>query len=239
MIALLAALAWVSVFALPAHATFAGDNGRIAFRRFLDEERSTGAVFTINPDGTDVRQITDPPTGFVDRNPDVSPDGRRITFEREGDHYDEIFVVNVDGTRLTQLTRNAPGEVCNSGGTCSGSPAWSPNGRQIAFRRASGRIQDDLIENQGIFVMNADGSRIRQITEKARPALGEDTDPQWSPEGRQLVFQRNNVRSAIPTDGIALWTITLATGCEKRITPWDLRAGDAPDWSPDGRRILF
>ena len=84
-----------------------------------------GAVFTINPDGTDERQITDPPTGFVDRNPDVSPDGRRITFEREGDHHDEIFVVNVDGTRPHQLTRNAPGEVCNSGGTCSGSPAWS------------------------------------------------------------------------------------------------------------------
>ena len=63
---------------------------------------------------------------------------------------------------------------------------------------------------------------------KARPALGEDTDPQWSPDGRQLMFQRNNVRAAIPQDGIALWTITLATGCEKRITPWDLRAGDTP-----------
>ena len=76
VIAVLAALAWVSVSALPAQATFAGDNGRIAFRRFLDEERSTGAVFTINPNGTDERQITHPPAGFVDRNPDVSPDGR-------------------------------------------------------------------------------------------------------------------------------------------------------------------
>ena len=177
VIAVLAALAWVSVSALPAQATFAGDNGRIAFRRFLDEERSTGAVFTINPDGTDERQITHPPAGFVDRNPDVSPDGGRIAFEREGEHYDEIFVVNVNGKRLTQLTRNAPGEVCDFGGTCSGSPAWSPTGRQIAFRRASGLIQDDLIENQGIFVMNADGSRIRQVTQKARPAMGEDTDP--------------------------------------------------------------
>ena len=239
VIAVLAALAWVSVSALPAQATFTGDNGRIAFRRFLDEERSTGAVFTINPDGTDERQITHPPAGFVDRNPDVSPDGRRIAFEREGEHYDEIFVVNVNGSRLTQLRRNAPGEVCEFGGTCSGSPAWSPTGRQIAFRRASGLIQDDLIENQGIFVMNADGSRIRQVTQKARPALGEDTDPQWSPDGGQLVFQRNSVRTATPSDGVALWTITLATGCEKRITPWDLRAGDTPDWSPDGRRILF
>ena len=78
---------------------------RTAFRRFLDEERSTGAVFTINPVGTDERQITRPPIGFVDRNPDVSPDGRRIAFEREGDNYDEIFVVNVDGSGLTQLTK--------------------------------------------------------------------------------------------------------------------------------------
>jgi TolB protein len=53
------------------------------------------------------------------------------------------------------------------------------------------------------------------------------------------VFQRNNVRAAIPQDGIARWTITLANGYEKRVTPWDLRAGDTPDRSPDGRRILF
>ena len=94
----------MSVSALPAQATFAGVNGRTAFRRFLDEERSTGAVFMINPVGTDERQITRPPIGFVDRNPDVSRTGR-IAFEREGDNYDAIFVVNVDGSGLTQLTK--------------------------------------------------------------------------------------------------------------------------------------
>lgn len=50
----------------------------------------------------------------MDRTPDVSPDGRRIAFEREGVDcgpdcsYDEVFVVNADGTHLTQLTHDPP-----------------------------------------------------------------------------------------------------------------------------------
>ncbi len=91
----------------PAGATFRGENGRIAFRRFLNEERTWAAVFTIEPYGSDERQITSPPQGFVDRNPDVSPDGQRITFEREGVDcggriFDEICVVGSDGTNLTR-----------------------------------------------------------------------------------------------------------------------------------------
>lgn len=235
----------MAVSALPARATFSGENGRIAFRRFLDLEQTTGAIFTIRPDGTRERQITYPPLGFVDRNPDISPDGRRITFEREGVDcgpdcsYDEIFVVDADGTHLTQLTHNPPGKACGTGGFCSGSPAWSPNGRRIAFRRASGPVVDDLIENQGIYVMKADGSAVHQITQKGRLALGEDTDPQWSPNGRRIVFQRFNVRTARPQDGVALWIINLHSGREHRVTPFGLRAGDTPDWSPDGQRILF
>jgi Tol biopolymer transport system component len=98
---------------------------------------------------------------------------------------------------------------------------------------------DDLIENVGIYIMNADGSGVRQLTQKVRPSRGEDSDPQWSPDGRRIVFQRVNVRSARPADGVALWIIDLASGREHRVTPWELRAGDTPDWSPDGRRILF
>ena len=222
-----------------AEATPPGVNGRIAFRRFLDEDRTTGAVFTIRPDGTGERQVTFPPDGFVDRNPDVSPDGRRIAFEREGENYDEVFVVDVDGSDLRQLTASPAGTPCNVGGTCSGTPAWSPDGRRIAFRRASGHIVDDLIEKQAIYVMRSDGSHVRQLTQLTPPYRGEDTDPQWSPDGTRLVFQRNNVRGALPEDGIALVVLRLRNGHERRITPWELRAGDTPDWSPDGRRILF
>jgi TolB protein len=238
-------IAGMTISAVPAHATFSGENGRIAFRRFLNEERTWGAVFTVRPNGSGERQVTHPPQGYVDRNPDVSPDGRRIAFEREdvdcgpSCSYDEVFVVNANGTHLTQLTNNPPGVGCRTGGFCNGSPAWSPDGRQIAFTRGSGPVVNDLIENVGIYVMTADGSDVRQVTQKTRPSLGEDTDPQWSPDGRQIVLQRRNVRSAVPADGVALWVVQLSTGREHRVTPWELQAGDTPDWSPDGQRILF
>jgi Tol biopolymer transport system component len=229
----------------PAEATFHAKNGRIAFRRFLNEERTWGAVFTIRPDGSGERQITSPPEGFVDRNPDVSPDGDRIAFERQ--HVDcgvvcsdEVFVVDTDGSHLTQLTFNAPDKDCGvEGGTCNASPAWSPDGHQIAFSRASGPVIDDFLQEVGIYVMDDDGSNLRQITQKAHPPLGEDSDPQWSPDGRSIVFQRFNVRTAQPADGVALWIVSLRKGGERQLTPFDLRAGDTPDWSPDGKRILF
>jgi TolB protein len=244
-LAALAVLTVSSAFgvAVPrASATSPDHNGRIAFRRYLNEERTWGAVFTIKPNGTDERQVTFPPAGHVDQNPDVSPDGRRITFNRDSTTScctQEVFVVDVDGDNLTNLTNDPSGTDCILANGCDSAPAWSPDGTEIAFSRQIGPIEDDLAHDVAIYVMNADGSHRRQITQKVHPATGEDGNPQWSPNGRSLVFQRNNVRGAEPVDGIALWTINLETGRERRITPFDLRAGDTPDWSPDGHRILF
>jgi TolB protein len=241
----LLAVAAVVVPALPAQATPPGDNGRIAFRRFLNQERTWGAVFTIRPDGRGERQVTHPPQGFVDRNPDVSPDGRRIVFQREGVACDpacisqDIYVVNVDGTGLKKLTRNRPGTDCDTGAFCDHSPAWSPDGRWIAFARETGPFVDDLVQNFGLFVMTAHGGHLRRLTQKASPALGEDGEPQWSPDGERIVFERFNVRGALPDGSVALWVLDLPTGTERRITPFNLEAGDTPDWSPDGSKILF
>jgi TolB protein len=228
---------------LPAQATFPGENGRIAFRRFLNHHMTWGAVFTIEPDGTGELQVTHPPQGYVDRNPDFSPDGSRIVFEREGVDCNcisnEIFVVDADGSNLTQLTHNPAGTVCDSGGFCNRSPAWSPDGAQIVFSRISGVLQAHLSQNMGLYVMNADGSGVQQITQTTEFGTGEDSDPQWSPNGHKIVFQRRNVRTATPRHGIALWTVNMNTGRERLVTPYYLRAGDTPDWSPDGRHILF
>jgi TolB protein len=230
-----------------AQATFPGDNGRIAFRRFLNTDRTWGAVFTINPNGTDEVQVTHPPPGYVDRNPDVSPDGRRIVFEREsvdcGDScfVDDIFVVDADGSGLTQLTGvgSPTGNCLPDSGQCNGAPAWSPDGRKIVFNRASGPVVNDTVQRQALYVMYADGSHVTRITQRRLPATGEDSDPQWSPNGRKILFQRRNVRTAEPVDGVAIWTVNLCNGRERRVTPYRLRAGDTPDWSPDGRHILF
>lgn len=87
--------------------------------------------------------------------------------------------------------------------------------------------------------MNADGTGVHALTQRGRPSQGEDSNPQFSPGGRRIVFQRNNVRDAQPADGVALFVLDLRSGREHQVTPWPMRAGDTPDWSPDGRRILF
>jgi len=240
----LATVGCLAVTTLPADATPPGQNGRIAFRRFLDLDQSSGAIFTIRPDGTRERQVTHPPAGTVDRNPDVSPDGRRIVFEREAETMDDIFVVNVDGTGLRRLTGSAypAGNCLPDSGECNGSPAWSPNGRWIVFDRGFGTVVGDLVETVALFVMRPDGTHVRQITQLDPPASGStgvDTEPQFSPDGTRVLFQRDNVRTATPEGAVALWIRNLRTGREHRVTPYRLQAGDTPDWSPDGKKILF
>ena len=68
--------------AAPASATTPGRNGRVAFKRYLDAERTTGVIFTVGPDGRQVRQITHPPAGVVDDQPDWAPNGSLIAFTR-------------------------------------------------------------------------------------------------------------------------------------------------------------
>jgi TolB protein len=56
----------------------------------------------------------------------------------------------------------------------------------------------------------------------------------WSPDGTRLAFSRTT-----PTGGLAIFTVRLDGTHLRRITPWSLRAGQQPDWSPDGQGILF
>src|SRR5215217_6709998 len=60
----------------------AATNGQIVFRRYLDPDQSKGAIFTMNPDGSHVSQITPPPDGWSDETPVWSPDGMKVAFYR-------------------------------------------------------------------------------------------------------------------------------------------------------------
>ena len=62
------------VVASTALAAAPGKNGQIAFRRYFDESQTFGAVFTVNANGTDAKQVTRPPAGVVDDQPEWAPD---------------------------------------------------------------------------------------------------------------------------------------------------------------------
>ena len=204
-----------------ATATAPGPNGKLVFRRYLDSRRTVAALFTANPDGSGIRQITHPgPTG-LDTEPDWSPDGTRVVYEHSTHPRNQlIYVANADGSRPRS-------GVAGTGG-CAGqeSPAWSPDGSKIAF--ASGGARDEQI-----WIVGVDGTNLRRLTRTGTI----DAEPQWSPDGSTIVFRR--IDPYRPRRGYALFVIDVDGSNERRLTPWALRAGDHPDWSPDGNRILF
>jgi TolB protein len=217
-----------------AAATPPGKNGSIAFRRYLGPDRTNGAIFIVAPDGTGERQLTLPPPGFSDDYPDVSPDGSLVAFQRCKDSCG-VYTVRSDGMALRRVDRGCAPDKIPPGCIDYSYPAFSPSGRELVAMNNFGKISEDMIDHEGLSRMRLDGShaRIVSLPPKRKAA---DVDPQWSPDGRQIVFVRKFHDAA---GRQAVYTVPAGGGSLRRITPFDLRAGDGPDWSPDGSRILF
>jgi serine/threonine protein kinase len=126
-------------------------DGRILYSGCLQD---TCGIIVMNADGTFPRQIA---AGSTETNPEASPDGSQVTFMSQRDGNWEIYVVNLDGSRLSRLTHNPAND---------GLPAWSPDGKHIAF-------VSDRDGSWAIWAMRPDGSDKRRLF-----ALG------GSPDGR-------------------------------------------------------
>jgi Tol biopolymer transport system component len=231
-----AAFALFLVRTAPAPATAPGHNGQIAFRRYLGPNRTLGAIFIAAPDGTGERQLTTPPAKGGDDYPDVSPDGSFVAFQRCRLTCG-IYTVRSDGTGLRRIDDGCTGNRTPPACSDNSYPAISPDGTQIAFNRAFGRVRNDQIDHAGIYRMRVDGSHLRRVSLPAT-RTAEDAEPQWSPDGKRIVFVRYNV-TARPAGKQAVFVINADGSGRHRVTPYDIKAGDGPDWSPDGTQILF
>jgi Tol biopolymer transport system component len=204
-------IALVALLALPAaaSATPPGANGRIVFSstRFPD---SNAELYSVAADGTSLVQLTENLTH--EQHPTWSPDGSQIAFGSDAEGNESIHVMNADGTLEHRVS---PDGVSNDS-----EPAWSPDGSQIAF--ASTRPANG---DWHVWVMNADGSALRQVT-------GEfSTAPAWSPDGTRLAFARaDGAIGVVNTDGSGLHQLT---------SPPAGYTDERASWSPDGIKLVF
>ncbi len=239
-----AALAGMVIVATTAGATAPGQNGRIAFRTYLDRDRSWGAVFTVDADGTAAQQITHPRRGVVDDQPSWAPNGRGIAFTRcAPGSLCHVYTVSVDGSGLAPVGRLCPPGANEQ--TCSddANASFSPDSKQIAFTQATGTVKNDpsgegWIEHSALAVMNRDGSD-RRVIRQGRPFSGDLNYPVFSPDGKRLVFERHVSGFAKPAGKTAVYVVGVDGSGSRRLTAWSENGGDNPDWSPDGRWILY
>jgi Tol biopolymer transport system component/polyisoprenoid-binding protein YceI len=201
----------------------AGGDGRrrVALRH---RGRRDVNIFAVNVDGTELTRLSNPAerVGYwsVDEHPVASPDGRFIAYShglesRNVGEPPRIIVAGINGSTARPIT---------NAGFAAMVPAWSPDGRRIAFQlgtRDSGQI----------WTMAPDGSRARAVTDSFDPV----SDPSWSPDGATIAYSSFIQGSGANED---LYLIGANGAGGRRLTrgpAYDF----SPSWSPDGRRIAF
>jgi Tol biopolymer transport system component len=243
----------IAVSASNAFAAFPGVNGRIAFSAYhgyteqcppgADESSasvSDEATFSMNPGGSDARQVTqthhmppdcyfDDPGFAFDEVPSYAPDGKRLAFNQYvviGDHGGsevDVEAINVDGTNRHLLATVPSTEYTSK-------PAFSPDGKWIAFVDGS---DTDGPPTSWITVIRSDGTHERRVT--AETVGRTDVDPSFVPSGKAIVFG-SYPRYTHPPGPPSISRVRLDG--TNRHTLVEGPVG-SPDVSPDGSSIVF
>lgn len=190
-------------------------------------------IFSAKPDGSDVKRLT--ATDGYDAEATVGPDGRIVfTSVRDGDM--ELYSMNADGSDVKRLTNRVGPD---------GGAFFSKDGKTIVWRGKQLKDEKELADYRAllkeglwrptdleIFVANADGTNVRQVTNYG----GSSFAPFLHPDGTRLIFSSN--MDDPKGRNFDLYLINLdGTGLE-RVTFNDTFDG-FPMWSPDGKHLVF
>jgi Tol biopolymer transport system component/DNA-binding winged helix-turn-helix (wHTH) protein len=156
--------------------------------------------------------------------PSLSPEGARVAFTWNGENQNnfDIYVQSVGSSAPLRLTRNSAADM---------GPAWSPDGRNLAFLRLNPAGRQDIL------VMTSVGSAERKIGETLCEFRFHQPSLAWSPDGRWLVVSHREL------DDIkeGLFLVSIKTGEKRRLTrpPAGWWGDFRPSFSADGRSLVF
>lgn len=173
------------------------------------EGNGTREIYVMDYDGWNQRPVTQHKT--LSMSPDFAPSGDELAYVS--------YVTRAPGIHLADLRTGRKTHVLVDG-DLNISPAFSPDGKQLAVARSVG---DGNIE---IFVCDRDGSNLRRLTH----SRGIDTNPAWSPTGRELAFTSNRA-------GSPQIYVMSAEGTDLRRATFEGDYNDGAAWSPDGTRL--
>jgi TolB protein len=219
-------------------ATTPGQNGKIAFRRYFNDDHTWGAIFVTNADGTGTHQVTHPKRDVLDDQPDWSPNGSLLVFYRCASAVPcAIYTVKPDGTHLKRLSTPVAKDLSDDSAV-----SFTSDGRHVVFTRASGGVRTsaggDQVKHSDLVVMDLNGEH-RRVIARAGLYKADYEFPMFSPDSSQFVYGYRKSFFADRHSPRALFVASADGTHRHRITPWDMNAGENPDWSPDGSRILF
>jgi dipeptidyl aminopeptidase/acylaminoacyl peptidase len=241
---------------------------------FISDRSGNPNLWSVDRRGSELRQLT-ALDGIV-RTPRVSPDGTRVVFvhaprtpqqrrvaagpDRPEPRFRHIRRLGwkLDGhgywdgawLHLWVLDlRTGKSKRLTSGDFHDRQPAWSPDGRHLAF--VSNRVQDEDMHpfNSDVFVVSARGGRPRELTR----ALGPKMSPSWSPDGRGVAYIGHH-RYPDTVENHHVWVVSRRGGSRDLVAQTDLMCanlcisdvrdvpeGNAPTprWSADGKRVRF
>ncbi len=223
----LVVLLFAGLAAAPAAATQPGSNGQLAWTRIVGDRPPD--LWAANADGTGQRRILSARRN-VEAEPAWSPVApSTLAFTRETPtRPQEVYLGDVVTGRLQRVTRHRAFTFL---------PSWSPDGRRIVYQTdrdfPPARNRDDPPPPWEIYTIDPDGSNPRRLT---RDRLY-STDPEYSPDGRQIVFSEARMRRGRLQNRLAIMD---ADGRNKRALTGFGRSREVnPEFMPDGSRIVF
>jgi len=185
------------------------DGGPPAGVVFHSRRSGAAKIFAMNPDGSDVRQLTVGPGN--DLWPDLSRNGKRLAFASDRSGNNEIYVLDLQTGSLVNVSRSSADDSW---------PRWSPNGHELLFH-------SNRAGNYDLYVVNVDDASLRQVTNA--PALDQWAD--WSPNGKQIAFRRGMDIYVADADGLEQNV--------RQLTFSPSVLDQMPVWSPDGKQLAY